>query len=398
MSLPVHIPRWLRAAALAALVPAACESLPPVPQPGASNGGTPAATHCENAPGREFPALAAGKIQRLDAALDALIAPDARVEQLAGPGSAYLLPDGRTQVLAQGFDWSEGPVWMAYGRSLLFSDVPRNRVYKWNEHDGLSVFLEPAGYTGKTPRGGEPGSNGLLMDPQGRLVLCQHGDRRLSRLGISLRNPKPIYEALATSHDGKRFNSPNDACYSRNGDLYFTDPPYGLEKGMKDPSKELPFQGVYQLSKAHLSRDANATLRLLTREIAFPNGIALSPDERTLYIAESGPRTRIWAFNLDAEGGVLSGARVFFDPAPLLAAGAKGGHDGLKVDRLGNVFATGPGGVLVISPAGKHLGTIHTGERVANCAWGDDGCTLYLTSDMYLCRIRTRTKGKDFEP
>ncbi len=386
---------WKAIAASLVLVMTGCETVPVPPTNTERPLPKPPVTHCENISSRAFPTL--GKVERLDAALDALIAPDARIEMLAGPGTKCAMPDGLTQTLAQGFDWSEGPVWVEYGRFLLFSDVPRNRIYKWSQSDGLSLFLEPSGYTGKTPRTGEPGSNGLLLDPQGRLVLCQHGDRRMARLGISMRNPKPIYEPLATTFDGKRFNSPNDACYSQNGDLYFTDPPYGLERRMDDPAKELRHQGVYKLSKSHLAKAGQGAVQLLTAEIAYPNGIALSPDDRTLYVAESGPDTRIWAFAI-SEDGALAGKRVFFDPAPLRKAGIAGGHDGLKVDLHGNLFATGPGGVLVISPAGKHLGTINTGERIANCAWGNDGCTLYLTSDMYLCRIRTKTKGKGFEP
>ncbi len=180
--------------------------------------------------GKKYPIF--GKVERLDSALNRLIAPDAKIEQLA-----------------DGFDWAEGPVWVEYGRFVLFSDIPPNKIYKWSEAEGLQEFLQPSGYTGTTPRTGEPGSNGLLMDRFGRLVLCQHGDRRIARLGISIRNPKPIFETLADNFQGKKFNSPNDACYNKNGDLYFTDPPYGLEGKLNDPKKELSFQGVYLLHK-----------------------------------------------------------------------------------------------------------------------------------------------------
>ena len=327
-------------------------------------GGTPPTLN-----GNAYPTL--GEVERLDPALNRLIAPDAKIEQLA-----------------DGFDWAEGPVWVKYGQFVLFSDIPPNKIYKWSEREGLQEFLHPSGYTGSTPRAGEPGSNGLLIDRFGRLVLCQHGDRRIARLGISIRNPKPIFETLADNFQGKKFNSPNDACYNKNGDLYFTDPPYGLEGQLNDPKKELSFQGVYLLNKA-------GEVKLLTDKIAYPNGIALSPNEKILYVAESGPNTRIHAFNLQADG-TLDQGRMFFDPKPLQRAGKRGGCDGLKVDQRGNLFATGPGGVLVITPQGKHLGTISTGTRIANVGWGDDGRTLYLTADMFLCRIRTLTKGAGF--
>ena len=362
-------------------------------------------THCPKKTSiRVYPKLPGGLVSRIDhKAMDKLIAPDATIEVLAGPGTRYSTITGSTHTLGEGFKWSEGPVWVNYGRYLLFSDIPPNRIYKWDEHDGLSLFLEKSGYTGAKPRLGrnvngstdEPGSNGLLIDSQGRLVLCQHGNRQIARLGISLRNPKPVYEPLASKFKGKRLNSPNDGCYNSHGDLYFTDPPYGLEKRMQDPAKELDFQGVYLLTREHMQSKGKGRLILLTNKIPFPNGIALSPDEKTLYVAESGRNTKIHAFSIKDDGTIDEG-RVFFDPSPLKGGGKRGGCDGLKIDHLGNLFATGPGGVLVITPTGQHLGTIETGQRTANCAWGDDGCMLYITADMYLCRIRTKTKGAGF--
>ncbi len=322
----------------------------------------------------ETPYPSIGTIERLDPALDRLIARDAKIEQLA-----------------DGFDWSEGPVWVRtqQGREfLLFSDIPPNKIYKWSEQSALEDFLHPSGYTGLVPRVGEPGSNGLLLDQRGRLVLCQHGDRRIARLGNSLDNPRPEYETLADKFEGKRFNSPNDGCFNKDGDLYFTEPPYCLPKKLKDPAKELAFQGVFRLGRS-------GKVTLLCDEIQYPNGIAFSPDESILYVAESGPQTRIHAFDVQADGTVTN-RRIFFDPAGLRAAGARGGCDGLKLDQRGNLFATGPGGVLIISPKGKHLGTLGTGTRIANVAWGNDGRTLYLTADSYLCRIRTKTKGVGF--
>ncbi|MES2571424.1 MAG: SMP-30/gluconolactonase/LRE family protein, partial [Verrucomicrobiota bacterium] len=188
--------------------------------------------------------------------------------------------------------------------------------------------------------------------------------------------------------EGKQFNSPNDLVLTRNGDIYFTDPPYGLDKGNNSPLKELPFNGVYRLTR-------NGTVSAVIKDLTFPNGIGLSPDEKTLYVAISDSADpRIMAYELQPDGTATSG-RVFFDAKPLVSPERKGMPDGLKVDRGGNVFATGPGGVVIISPEGKHLGTILTGQPTGNCAWGDDGSTLYITANMFLCRVKTSTKGID---
>jgi gluconolactonase len=314
--------------------------------------------------GTQYPTL--GTIERLDPALDALIPPGAKIERLA-----------------DGLDWAEGPVWVRGGRHLLFSDVPQNVVHKWDPRSGaVTEHLKPSGYTGSTPRGGEPGSNGLTLDSQGRLVLCQHGDRQVARV-----ERDGQWTVLADKYEGKRFNSPNDLCYDRNGNLYFTDPPYGLEGKNDDPKKELPFNGVYLLRKS-------GELVLLTREFTFPNGLAFSPDEKSLYVAQSDPKNPIVkAFDVKGDG-TITNSRVLFD-ASHLVEGRKGLPDGMKVDSKGNIFTSGPGGILILTPQGKHLGTIATGEATANCAWGGpDGSDLYITADMYLCRVKTRTKGK----
>ena len=303
-----------------------------------------------------------GTIERLDPALDALLPNGAVIEKLA-----------------EGFDWSEGPVWMPGGQ-LLFSDVPLNTIFKWEENKGVAIFLQPSGYTGTLPRGGEPGSNGLTHDKQGRLIACQHGDRRVARW----ENGK--FVSVADRYEGKRFNSPNDVVVKSNGDIYFTDPPYGLVKNMDDPAKEIPFQGVYRVS----ATDGKVTL--LTGEVTRPNGLAFSPDEGILYVASSDPDKAIWMSYPVKADGTLGTGRVFFDTTSTVKT-KKGLPDGLKVDQRGNLWATGPGGVLIISSQGKHLGTLATGEATANCAWGDDGSTLYITADMYLCRIKTKTKG-----
>lgn len=311
-----------------------------------------------------------GSIERLDPKMDKLVPADATLE-----------------VLAEGFDWSEGPVWVPKGKYLLFSDIPPNSIFKWKEGEGLSLFLKPSGYTGTTPRGGEVGSNGLLLDAEGRLVLCQHGDRRMARLDASLDQPEPRYITLAGRYQGQRINSPNDAVYHSSGDLYFTDPPYGLEKNVDDPARELDFQGVYRLSR-------DGRLTLLTKELSRPNGIAFSPDEKTLYVSNSG-RPLVWmAYDVQPDGSIAN-SRVFYD-ATEWAGKRPGSCDGLKVDQDGNLFATGPGGVWVLAPDGTYLGTILTGQATSNCAFGDDGSTLYITADMYLLRIRLNTKGVGF--
>jgi len=304
-----------------------------------------------------------GGVERLDPALDALVAPDARPE-----------------VLAQGYKWSEGPVWT--GGALLFSDVPNNVIWRWHETEGVREFLRPSGYTGSVPRGGEPGSNGLAVDGAGRLYMCQHGDRRIARLADDGKS----FETIADRFDGKRFNSPNDLVVRANGDVYFSDPIYGLVGHEKDPAREIPWSGVYRAR-------AGGGVDVLDKTLTYPNGLAFSPDGKTLYVAVSDPARAIWmAYDVDASGGVANG-RVFFDATSFVKAGKKGLPDGLKIDVDGNLFATGPGGVYVFTPAGKHLGTIVTGEPTANCAFGDDGHTLYMTANNKLMRIRLKTRG-----
>ena len=241
------------------------------------------------------------------------------------------------------------------------------------------VFLKPSGLSKPTEGFREQGSNGLATDSHGRLVLCQHGDRRIARLEDGK------FVSVADRFEGKRFNSPNDLALRRNGDIYFTDPPYGLDKGNDSPLKEIPFSGVYRVR--------GGKVELLTKDLTFPNGIAFSPDEKFLYIAVSDPKApRILKYPVH-EDGTLGAEQPFFDAKPLAAPARKGSCDGLKVDKDGNVWATGPGGVLIIDPEGKHLGTIMTNQPTGNCCWGDDGSTLYITANMFLVRVRTQTKG-----
>jgi gluconolactonase len=311
-----------------------------------------------------------GSIERKDPRLDALLPKDAALEKLAA-----------------GFDWAEGPVWVKKEKMVLFSDVPQNTIYQWREGwTKAEPFLTPSGYTGSTPRGGEPGSNGLTLDHKGRLILAEHGDRRVARYDFE----KKTKVSLARTQDGKRFNSPNDVAVKSNGDIYFTDPPYGLVKNWDDPAREQPHCGVYRISKD------DGSVTLLTPKMTRPNGLAFSPDEKILYVAQSDPAAPvIMAFAVKGDG-TLDEGKVFFDAAALAKTGVKGLPDGMKVDKKGNLWATGPGGVLILAPDGTHLGTIHTGEATANCAFGGDGSVLYITADMYLARIRTLVKGCGF--
>jgi len=316
---------------------------------------------------QDKPPMTIGSIERKDPKLDALIPKDAKIEVLAG-----------------GMKWTEGPVWDKKASALLFTDIPNNRVMKWSQRDGLMEFLKPSGYTGREKfEGYEPGANGLAFDRAGNLILCQHGDRRVARL----KDGK--FETLIDKYMGKRLNSPNDLVFHSSGDLFFTDPPYGLPKIEKDPAKELDFQGVYRLSP-------KGELTLLTKEMSRPNGIGLSPDEKTLYVANSDPDQAIWmAFPIKGDG-TLGAGKVIHDATAEAKAKKPGLPDGLKVDQKGNIFATGPDGVFVFAPDHTYLGKIVIGDRNANCAFGDDGTVLYICANDKLVRIKTTTKGLGF--
>ncbi len=306
-----------------------------------------------------LPVLASAQesIERLDPALDAILAADAKIE-----------------TLCTGFDWAEGPVWDEKEKRLLFSDVPRNTIYQWKEGDTeASVFMKPSGFTGVGSYGSEPGSNGLAMDGKGQLYCCEHGDRRVSYL-----TPGGGKRTLADNFNGKRFNSPNDLAIAANGDVYFTDPPYGLPGRDKDTEfKELPFHGVFRVTP-------QGVVSLVTRDLDRPNGVALSPDGKTLYVAQShGPAPIIMAYPLKADG-TIEGGKVFFNCKELKGPGAP---DGIKVDAKGNVFSTGPGGCLIFNPEGKLLGRILCGRPTANVAFGENGTRLYLTSDDRILRV-----------
>jgi gluconolactonase len=307
-----------------------------------------------------------GSIEVLDAQFKQIISPAAKIEKLA-----------------DGFKWVEGPAWVKNGGYLLFSDVPNDTVFKWKEGLGVTVYLKSEDFAKGLHLTGRPAPNGLVIDHAGRLVICLEGDRQIAR-----QEKSGEFTTLADYYTSRRFNSPNDAVYHENGSLYFTDPPFGLEKRGEDPRKELLDNGVYRLSK-------KGEIQLVTRELSLPNGLAFSPDYKVLYVADSdAARPSIVAFDVKPDGG-LANSRIFFD-ATELAKKTPGSLDGLKVDKKGNVFCVGPGGVLVISSKGKHLGTIVTGQSNSNCAWGDDGSVLYIGGNPLLVRVKTLTQGVGF--
>jgi len=291
----------------------------------------------------------------------------------------------KIEVLAEGFEWSEGPVWVKEGSYLLFSDVPKNTIYKWKKGEEVSVFLNPSGYTGKMPYSNEPGSNGLTISNDGHLIACEHGDRRVTIMPI---NGKGGKFTLADRFNGKRFNSPNDVVEAKSGDIYFTDPPYGLPEFISDPSREIDIFGVYKISK-----DRKVSLEV--EDLLRPNGVALSVDQKTLFVAQSDEKAYIMAYPIKSDGSLGKG-KLFFDASYLNNQGLKGAPDGLKVDQDGNIFSSGPGGVMVINKYGKLLGRIDLPSATSNLAWGEDGSTLFITSDMFLIRLETKTKGANY--
>lgn len=306
------------------------------------------------------PAASAGSVERTNPALDELIPADARIEKIA-----------------DGFRFTEGPLWLGDGR-LWFSDVQGNVVREWSPR-GVAEILKPGGFDGTgAPEGAFIGPNGMAAAPDGAVLLCQHGNRRIATVG---RDRKVT--TLVDKFDGRRFNSPNDLVYRSDGSLYFTDPPYGLSGGDKDPAKEQPFNGVYRFASGKVS--------VLVKDLTRPNGIALSPDEKVLYVANSDPERKLWMrYDVQPDGSVANG-KVFAD---VTSDTADGLPDGLKVDSRGNVYATGPGGIRIFAPDGTLLGRIKPAEIPANCNWGDDGRTLYMTARTGLYRIRLSVEGK----
>ena len=315
-------------------------------------------------------------IQKLDPALDHIVGPDAKLERIA-----------------TGFDkWTEGPVWTREGR-LLFAEIPANNIIQWIPGQGASVFLHPSGYIGSGPfEGPEPGSNGMTLDADGRVTVAGHAGRTVWRMESV--DPKAQITVLADLYQGKKLNSPNDLVYKSDGSLYFSDPPYGLPRQSDaDPQKELQVNGVYRIPGARQHKPGappdRVKLQLVIKDLARPNGLAFSPDEKFLYVAESGKKQ--WMrYRVQQDGSLIDG-RVFLDAS---TDPADGGPDGLRVDQEGNIYGSGPGGVWIISPEGKHMGTIKVPERVSNVAWGDnDGKTLYITASTSVFRVRLKIPG-----
>jgi gluconolactonase len=293
--------------------------------------------------------------------MDELVPKDAQIEKLAG-----------------GFTFIEGPLWRP-SQALWFSDVVGDVVRQWTPDGKVTEILRPGGYDGNSLTvGGFIGPNGMTADKGGAVLLCQHGNRRIVRIDKDTK-----VSTLVDKFEGKKLNSPNDLVFRSDGSLFFTDPPYGLPKGDDDPAKELPFNGVYRL--------ADGQLQAIVKDLSRPNGIALSPDEKALYIANSDEKRKVWMrYDLAADGSV-SNPKLFAD---VTAEKEDGLPDGMKLDSRGNVYASGPGGVWVFSPDGKHLGTIKPPETPANCGWGDDGKSLYITARTGLYRIKLAVAGQ----
>jgi gluconolactonase len=306
------------------------------------------------------------RIDRWDPAMDAIVPKDWKIEKLA-----------------EGFGWAEGPIWVKKGQYLLFTDVPGNKMWKWSEKGGLEKFLDPSGAANPDPAiWREAGANGLAILDSKHILLADTGNRNIQKLNLKTKKKTPV----ATALDGKKLSSPNDVIRMKSGVLFFSDPPYGFKKFDNAPEKEIPFNGVYRMSK-----DGKVTV--IEKELHRPNGVALSPDESTLYVAQSEPtKPVIMAYSLDKAGNV-TGKKLFHDFTDLVSKDAPGLPDGLAVAKDGTLFATGPGGVIVLSKDGKRLGRISNGKATANCKFGEDGKTLFLTSHNILARIRLNIAG-----
>ena len=319
-----------------------------------------------------FPVV--GKVIRADPGLDALVPADAKIEKIES---------GRT--------FTEGPIYMRDGY-LLHSDVPENTIFKWTPDGVASPFRKPSGFDGTgAPAGAFIGSNGITMDKEGRLIVCEHGNRRVTRL-----EKDGTVTVLASEYQGKKLNSPNDAVYKSDGALYFTDPPYGFPTEDKDPRKELPYSGIFRLK--------DGKLQLLAKELKRPNGIGFSPDEKYLYISNSDPLKKIWMRYEVKPDGTLGTGKVFYDVTKETTEGLP---DGLKLDKQGNLYGSGPAGIWVISPEGKLLGNINPPETPANCAWGkysvgadtgkmtadEEAKTLYMTARTGVYRVQLSVAG-----
>lgn len=355
----------LGAMALLALLGAACSKAPDSVSP-STNGPAPDAAP---APPPVPTKVEEARIDRWDPAMDAIVPVDWKVEKLA-----------------EGFGWAEGPIWVKSGGYLLFTDVPGNKMWKWSEAGGLEKFLDPSGATAPDENvWREAGANGLAILDDKSILVADTGNRSIQRLDLVTKTKTPVAEKF----DGKKFSSPNDVAKTKSGVIFFTDPPYGFKKFDDAPEKEMPFNGVYRAG-------TDGTVTVVEKELHRPNGVALSPDESVLYVAQSEPtKAIIMAYTLDAEGKV-TGKKLFHDFTDLVGDDAPGLPDGLTVADNGTIFTSGPGGVIVLSKDGKRLGRIVDGKPTANCKFGDDGRTLYLTSKDMLARIKLNVRGAGF--
>lgn len=305
--------------------------------------------------------------------------PVAVIERMNPELDAIFGKDTKVEVIADGFQWAEGPVWVESEHMLLVSDIFKNSIYKWTAQKGKELYLKPSGYTQAKPRGAELGSNGLAIDNKGRLVLCQHGDRRIAYMTTPLNDPKPMFNTLANNYHGKKFDSPNDLAIKSTGEIYFTDPPYGLEKVDKDPLKEAPYQGVYKISN-------DGVVTLLLDTLTRPNGIAFFPGEKSILIANSDPLKPYWyIYDLNKDGNLENG-RIFYDGTAAFKKEPRG-PDGFKIDNKGNVYAAGPGGVWIYNKKGEVLGRIKVNVKTSNCAFTPDYKTLFITANHHILKV-----------
>ena len=304
------------------------------------------------------------------------------IERYDSAISKILSLDAKAEIIAEGFKWSEGPLWVEKHQMLLFSDVPTNTIFKWTEAKGKEVYLTPSGYTSSVERGGEMGSNGLLLNKDGNLVMCQHGDRRMARMDAPVNKPQPKFVTLADKYQGKRLSSPNDATYNNKGELYFTDPPYGLPgRNESDPTRETKWNGVYKVKKS-------GEVILLIDSLARPNGIAFFPGEKKLLVANSDPRKPNW-YVYDVKGDELTNGKIFYSAAGYDRK-LQGLPDGFKIDKKGNVYTSGPGGIYFFNSEGKLLGMLKVPQATSNVALSADEKTLYITNNMQVLRLIMR--------
>lgn len=299
-----------------------------------------------------------------------------KIEILDSTALTLIDSNATFEILAKGFYWSEGPLWVDELQSVIFSDVPANKIYKWNKKDSLSVYLEYSGHSGKENKNSDRGSNGLILDLENNLLLCQHGDRRIAKLNSDLKNPQAQFITIADKYKEKKFNSPNDLAIDTAGNIYFTDPPYGQPNSK---TGEIGINGVFKIG-------LNNEVTLLIDSLSWPNGIALSQDQRSLYINQSNPEQPVLYKYDITEKGLLENGKILFNFLSL-SKNLKGLPDGLKVHKSGNIFATGPGGVHIITAEGKHIATIKTDKATANCAFDANQKYLYMTTTDMLIRV-----------